>query len=215
MTKAGSVAVSLSRDHCLATAWWLSHRYGPYALERWQRTRHEFDAHHLETARRLAGAFLRFTKRRLKGSDQARDAARTLTRADASWLAAMILSGHEEGFPVVIPWTGGFPSNEQLAAMPLDEARGFVFGLGTDETMRRCHEQVYSHRPGPDRKSLTLAEVKNKQVGNAIEGGDERYERRLRKRAREDEIAAEIADQWEQGIRALEARSNQQPGKFP
>ena len=208
MTEAGSVAVSLSRDHCLATAWWLSHRFVPYSLERWQRTRHEFDAHHLETARRLGIIFVRFAKRRLKGDDQERDAARILTRADAAWLAAMILSGHEEGFPVVVPWTGDFPSNEQLASMPLQIARTFVFGLGTYETMLRCHERAYTRKTGPERKSLTLAGVENKHVGNSLNGGDERYERRLRKRAREDEIAAEIADQWKQAMRAIEARSN-------
>lgn len=206
MTKAGSVAVSLSRDHCLATAWWLSHRYGPYALERWKRTRHEFDAHHLETARRLRGEFIRFANRRLKGGDQARDAARTLTRAEAAWLAAMILSGHEEGFPVVVPWTGDFPSNEQLGAMPLDEARTYIFGLGAYETMQRCHKRAYTRKTGAERKSLTLADVENKHVGNPVNGGDERYERRLRKRAREDEVAAAIAAEWGQAMRALEAR---------
>lgn len=199
----------------MATAWWLSHRYFPFALERWRRTRHEFDAHHLETARRLGGEFVRFAKRRLKGDDQERDAARTLTRADAAWLAAMILSGHEEGFPDVVPWTGDFPSNEQLGAMPLQEARKFVFGLGTYEAMLRCHERAYTRKTGPERKSLTLADVENKHVGNPVNGGDERYERRLRKRAKEDEIATEIADQWKQAMRALEARSNQQLGKFP
>jgi hypothetical protein len=91
---------------------------------------------------RLTGEFVRFAKRRLRGDDQERDAARTLTRADAAWLAAMILSGHGEGFPVVDPWTGDFPSNEQLGAMPLEEARKFVFGLDTDETMRRCQARV-------------------------------------------------------------------------
>ena len=217
MTKAGSVAVSLSCDHCLATAWWLSHRFFPFALERWRRTGNRFDAYHLETTRRLVVEFVRFARRRLKGCDQERDAARTLARADAAWLAAMILSGQEKAFPVVLPKTrtGDFPSNEQLAAMPLQEARAFVFGWGTDETMRRCHERAYSKKTGPKSKSLTLAGLENKQVGNAVSGGDERYERRLRKRAKEDEIAAKIADEWKQAMRAHEARSNQQHENFP
>ncbi len=207
MTKAGSVAVSLSRNHCLATAWWLSHRYIPFALERSRQTGCEFDAFHFQTAVRLAGDFTRFAMRRLKGADQERDAARTFTRADAAWLAAMILSGHDEEFPDPVAWIGDFPNNGQLAAMPLQVARIFLFGLGACETMRRCHDRAYARKVGPKPMSLTLADVAKKHVGNPANGGDERYERRLRQRAREDEIAAQIAEKWDEGIRALAARS--------
>lgn len=191
----------------MATAWWLSQRYIPFAQELWLRTGSEFDAHSLVMAKRIAGEFIRFAKRHLKGDDQGRDAARTLTRGDAAWLAAMSLCEHEEGFPDVVPRTIYSPSPGQLSVLPLEEARTFVFGLGTYETMRRCHERVYSQKPGPERRSLTLAGVGNKQAGNPVNGGDERYERRLRKRAKEDEVAAAIAEEWEQAMRALEARS--------
>jgi hypothetical protein len=60
------------------------------------------------------------------------------------------------------------------------------------------------------RESLTLAEVENKHVGNPVNGGDERYKRRLRQRAKKDEIATQIADQWNRAMRELEARSNRQ-----
>lgn len=216
MTKAGSVAVPLSRHHCRATAWWLSKRLLPFALEAWRSTRSEANANALVMASRLARQFDGFARRRLKDDDQDRDADRTLTRSDAAWLAAFIidrnprnladLDSSSNGLPSVIPWTGDLPTNEQLAAMPLLAAQTILFGLGTDETMRRCHDRVYSRKTGPKRQSLTLDDVANRHVGNPIEGGDERYERRLRKRAREDEIAAEIAEEWQRAMRALAGR---------
>lgn len=208
MTKAGSVSVSLSGKHCLATAWWLSHRFVPYALQRSRRTRFGFLDNHVLTARRLSGQFMRFAQRRLKGDDQEREAERTLTCSDAAWLAAMILGRHDDEFPKVVFWASDFPSTDQLGTMPLELARAFVFGLDTYETMLRCHERIYGRKTGPERKSLTLADVESKPCGNPINGGDERYERRRRKRAREDEIAAAIAEEWEEAMRALDARSN-------
>lgn len=215
MTKAGAIAVPLSRHHCRATVWWLVQRFAPFALAQWRLTGRVSDAFALATAMRHARDFEGFAKRRLHGDNQDRDANRTMPRGDAAWLAGMVQGGHSEGFPELVLWTGVLPTSEQLATMPLPAAQAILFGLGANETMRRCHDRVYVRKKGPQRKSLTLESVATRNVGNPSEGGDERYERRLRKRAREDETAAAIALELDHAMRALESRSKDRRENFP
>lgn len=89
--------------------------------------------------------------------------------------------------------------------LPTQMARELLLGLGTHEAMKLCYERAYSRSVGPKRKLRTLADVERQRVGGPSDGGDERYERRLRNRARKDEIAAAIALEFEQVLRRPEA----------
>lgn len=216
MPKAGSVKVPLTRHHCRALAWWLKAKYIPFATNRWKATRAAEHARHLYTAARLAKFFARCGGRSLKNLEQDREAARIISRDDACWLGAQISASMKGQAPCILPrfTDGPFPSAEALAQLPWELARELLLGLGTFEAMDRCYERAYSRKIGKRRVQLTLCEVTNRHIGNPRNGGDERYERRLRKRAREDEAAAAIAHEFELSMRALEARSHDK-SEFP
>lgn len=206
----------LTRHHCRALAWWLKAKYIPFATNRWKATRTVDDARHLYTGTRLAKFFARSGERSLKNLEQDREAARIISRDDACWLGAQISASMTGKAPFILArfTDGQFPSAEALAQLPSTLARELLLGLGAYEAMHRCYERAYSRKVGKKRSLLTLGEVTNRYVGDPRNGGDERYERRLRQRAREDETAAAIAQEFGLSMRALEARSHDK-SKFP
>lgn len=177
--------------------WWLRKKYIPFALREFKRDRSAHSAHNLATAARLARWFQRQTIRSIKGSDQDREANRALMRVDACWLGAIVSASANGDVPCIVPvQSDAFPAPEALAKLPVELVRELVFGLGAHETMARCAQRAYSRTVGRPRKLRTLGDVSNQHVGNPANGGDRRYERRLRKRAREDETVAAILDEF-------------------
>lgn len=206
--KVGVVEVSLSRHHCRALAWWLKARYIPWMADQFRASPSADHAGFLATAGRLARWFDRQGRRRIKGDDQDREALRTIKRSDAAWLGALLSASSTGAAPTIVSGSSvEFPSTRQLAQMPPEAAREFILRLGAYQAMSACGERAYSQTLGRPRTHRTPASVAKQRVGNLLTGGDERYERRLKRRAEQDERDRELRNEFSEAILELTARA--------
>lgn len=204
MPKSGSVEVLLSRHHCRAMEWWLRERYLLFAIDQLKADRSANSVVNAVIGAKLARSLDRLARRTLKGGDRDRDAIRTFARADACWLAALPGASEIRQAPCILPMPiDEFPAISELSKMPEREAMNLLLGLGALEAMHRCYVSAYSRGRGRKRKLRTIASVERQSVGNPAGGGDERYERRLRKRARDDERFLELAYEFAPGMFSL------------
>lgn len=177
------VEVALTRWHCRAMNWWLRHEYLPFLL-REARLGNPVAKPDLLNAIYLIQQFSRFFERRLRGSDQDREALRTLKRTHANWLAGFI-DTRPENAPPILKHSGDIPSPEELEALPLGCARAIIFGVGVYEVMRACRSKVRAKRVGRNPIHRTIEQANAFVSGDEKNSGDERYERRVRQIARE------------------------------
>lgn len=207
MPRPSSLEIELTRHHCKAITWWLSEKFTPFAVEHWRQSHRSRWLLDLRRAKALEKQFARASKRVLKSAEQDRPAKRTVSRDDAHWLASQIDASKLGLAPMILPeFRFGFPDSETLARLPPRMAMELVFGLGTFEVMSLCNEKVHSRKVGRRRVIRTEQQVATLSVGDPAKGGDERYRRRLRRRAKLDKIATDIGTDFNRRMRSLEIK---------
>lgn len=161
--------------------WWLRYKYFPFILNLSKQGGMVARTDILNAAK-LIPQFQKFSERKLSGDDQDRLALRTFERRHANWLAGF-LDTRPQCAPPILVHDGELPSTEVLAALPIAAAREIVFGIGVFETMRACQRKVRAKRIGRNPTNRTVEEARKFRSGSEENGGNERYDRRVRQTA--------------------------------